>query len=246
MRGISRRRNFSLVELLIVVGVIAILMSMLLPALNSAREIARRSACQGNQRQLMLACFQYVSDNGEFLPPAVYNAPPWISWTSLLAAYTNWEWNIDHTNYKWYGESTLFFCPSDKSGIAEWVVSNSHYGKNSYGCNLELMDYFGADANADGNSGSVKMSSVQKPSETILLTEVHDDDNCLEAGGGYSAKCYNSGFLFEYTVQNGTVVNDTGKLGYHALRNNWCLSDGHSAVLPWTKTLSDGLWALRK
>lgn len=61
-------RNFTLIELLIVVAIIAILAGMLLPALNKARESARQISCQSNLKSYMTALFNYQGDFGEFVP----------------------------------------------------------------------------------------------------------------------------------------------------------------------------------
>lgn len=65
-----RRRcgGFSLVELLVVIGILALLFSILLPALRLAREIAQRSACLSNLRQIGLAFMQYATDNHDSMP----------------------------------------------------------------------------------------------------------------------------------------------------------------------------------
>src|SRR5687768_8356121 len=64
------RAGFSLVELLVVCGIIAIVIGILLPALNKARESARRAACLNNVRQLATAALVYVTDNKDYLPEA--------------------------------------------------------------------------------------------------------------------------------------------------------------------------------
>jgi prepilin-type N-terminal cleavage/methylation domain-containing protein/prepilin-type processing-associated H-X9-DG protein len=63
------RKGFTLVELLVVIGVIALLISILMPALNSARSAARLVQCQSNFKQVYNAVLSYVTENNGYLPP---------------------------------------------------------------------------------------------------------------------------------------------------------------------------------
>jgi len=84
----SRRTAFTLVELLVVISIIAVLMGLLLPAVQSAREAGRRASCSNNQYQLAFACIRHNDTNG-FLP-GWRNALPWANATASGIHAPSW------------------------------------------------------------------------------------------------------------------------------------------------------------
>lgn len=84
---------FTLIELLVVVGVIAILMSLLLPALNSARDTARDIKCKGNCRSVMQRLTNYTDDYGMLVNGAPYYGATRVYWYAFLSYLGYWPGN---------------------------------------------------------------------------------------------------------------------------------------------------------
>jgi prepilin-type N-terminal cleavage/methylation domain-containing protein len=113
-----RRRGFTLVELLVVIGIIAVLVGILLPTLNKARKAARTTVCLSNLRQMGTSWVMYVTDSRGRLPQSVWHTAP----TGIVDGspqHREWIWR----NF-WFGllgqykvESSKLLCPEAQEAI---------------------------------------------------------------------------------------------------------------------------------
>ncbi|HZR20711.1 MAG TPA: type II secretion system protein [Verrucomicrobiae bacterium] len=133
-RGRAGKVAFTLIELLVVMAIVAILASMLLPALSRAKEKAFSTQCRGNERQLGIALQLYVDDDLRAYPYSDYipaNNPKGIAfWFDAVGAYfPNTKWGdgvFKCPTYKW----TVFDGQTNNSSVA---VPLGSYAYNSMG-----------------------------------------------------------------------------------------------------------------
>ena len=121
-----RRAAFTLVELLVVIGIIALLIGILLPTLSRARQSANSIVCLSNQRQLAMGTSFFINEHDMWLPKAWYNdTPNPASFFSVKWGFEDPYWGWDYVLSSAYLDDSrdTFHCPSDDSEIyrgKEW------------------------------------------------------------------------------------------------------------------------------
>lgn len=151
----NTRSGFSLLELVVTVGVIGMLAALLLPALNGARATARRAMCVSNLHQIGLAMAMYQDmHQGEF-PGTTHGAPEERSWIYTLRPYLQ---NVDRVRV----------CPDDPKARQRVELKLSSYVLNEY-VSVPLVGPFGEVLESYTN-----MRRLRDPSRTIVVFEGAD------------------------------------------------------------------------
>ena len=214
--AVIRRGGFTLVELLVVIAIIGILVALLLPAIQAAREAARRVSCQNNIKNLALAVLNYESQN-KALPPAVEvdstTGEIWGS-SSQLDLYLSWivhifpqleeqaladqfdltrrvnEQNLDTRPQE--AQPSILLCPSDSARGRTYSSRFSfgrRFGKGNYAAYVSPEHIRGMRVfpGALINEPQPLSRIADGTSKTIMLAEVRTRDHEADPRGVWAA-----------------------------------------------------------
>ena len=171
----SREGGFSLIELLVVIGIIGILMTLLLPALTSARERAREIVCLSNLTQLGFSALSYAEDNNQWTVNGTVGTyiPAWGG------TGKGWAAALWHGNY--FSSPKMLDCPDEPKGGWRFTTAWDNADRNSYGLNISTFGY-GATTSGCPAFRLTQISAFGNDSNLILFSEYTPCQYCGISG----------------------------------------------------------------
>ena len=146
-RKLKQKSGFTLIELLVVIAIIAVLVAILLPALNAAREMSKSVICLNNLKQIGQATFLYLEDNAERFP-CEYDDPRYRysgRWKNRLAPYLGIDTGSSGYVSEYKVGRNVFACPaSNDNHISDYKVAYH----NSYRSNWGIIGYDSSESHA--------------------------------------------------------------------------------------------------
>ncbi len=224
-----KQAGFTLIELLVVIAIIAILASMLLPALAKAKAKAKATRCLSNERQISIGYLLYAGDNSDYLP---------VSGVQYSGGISPVEWFLEISPYvarsaasatTLSATNSVVACPSAKiEGVL--AAGDPYIGAyGGYGHNWAYLGYVAV--RGWGSYDRQKLSSVNMPNETVM------NGDGLDPMAGVTLGNYVFGYLYPPSKPPTTISTPFAR---HGKGGNYSWADGHAAMASWMM-MSNGL-----
>jgi prepilin-type N-terminal cleavage/methylation domain-containing protein len=167
-------RDFTLIELLVVVAIISVLIAMLLPALGSARDQAKKAVCQSNLTQIVMACQFYGDDYTDYLPQAVQLQPKAFStwggtcWLQGIYKYLGGTFPIPIETASNFQINKVFLCPVEPNQA--WVYAGKSLSNYGYSAR------FGWNNSTDRWYKARKATMCPSPDQAVMVIDCRNYD----------------------------------------------------------------------
>ena len=243
----ARRHGFTLIEVLIVVGIIAVLAGLLLTVRSRATDKAMQAQCMNNLRQVGLALISYAQENEQVFPfssplrGSITEAHPredWVHWRvpsgTTLEQVVNKSAIGPYVGAKGHGFISLLRCPADE------IENHIYPYPYSYGMNYIMTPDASPNVGpppAPGKPPTPRLSSINRASEKILAAEENERtiNDGLWAPGNYTDAARKSWIVqWDYlSVRHDTrkaefTTPEANKLPQQTKRGNVVFVDGHA------------------
>ena len=208
-----RYKAFTLIELLVVISIIALLLGILLPSLNKARQLAKKVACSSNMRQMGIALNTYLIDNEDRLPDSsCHVSDPNKYWISILSKYV--------------GEQLLFRCPADRAkNFVDWNKPLDEQSKDLRWSSFALNALL--DSKCPRYSGRYNTArAIRKPQYCVYVAESPSSWTSAD-------HIHPEQWFYNIQLAKGQVAWDR-----HSGKSNYLFVDGHADTLEIEQTYS--------